>query len=453
MASTVENQLSQINSYNYWWNGGQGNLDPDLKRVQESGLNYYPMPIKIADCRKTGILTLRGPRRAGKSVAIKQLIRRLIDEDCWDPKDIVWLTADTIRTMSDFEQILLGICDRYDPKLICIDEVSGVKGWQNVIKKLVDVGTLSERCVILTGSSAHDIKSGAEKMAGRRGLLTEVPDRILLPMDFSDFHRQLQQYWPDMPVQVAFNHYLKTGGFPFRVQLLIQVLKEKREFDSFAGLSILDDIIFYEIQRRKLDRSIALEVIARIAINGVNALSYEGFAKALSISKDSVRRYLDALGDSFLVATISSYDTGRARVAPKKDRKFIWIDPALAFVAEAIGQGPSWDDVSRAEGLVMTSLLRQYERRLWEGLSAPRNVFTWKSSNGNEVDFLVVDRAKKVLEPYEVKFQESISDQEFQVMERAFGKATMISKSLSKKRPKGDAVPIWQFLANKKTDS
>jgi predicted AAA+ superfamily ATPase len=96
----------------------------------------------------------------------------------------------------------------------------------------------------------------------------------------------------------------------------------------------------------------------------------------------------------------------------------------------------------------MSHLLQKNERRLWEGLSAPRNVFTWKSGNGNEIDFLVVDRAKKRMEPYEVKYQETVSDWDFQVSDRAFGKATIISKITSKVRPKGAALPLHIFLSN-----
>jgi len=79
----------------------------------------------------------------------------------------------------------------------------------------------------------------------------------------------------------------------------------------------------------RLDRSIALEVLGRLSTTSTTATSYEGFSKAISASRDTAGKYLDALGDAFLVATISSFDTARGRVAPKKDRKFLWIDPAF----------------------------------------------------------------------------------------------------------------------------
>jgi predicted AAA+ superfamily ATPase len=95
---------------------------------------------------------------------------------------------------------------------------------------------------------------------------------------------------------------------------------------------------------------------------------------------------------------------------------------------------------------VGAELLRRYERRLFEGLSAPRNVFTWKSSSGNELDYLIVDRAKKILFPVEVKYQNSISDWDFQVAEKAFGRGLIVSKTAEVVREKAQAVGMSSFL-------
>ena len=172
-------------------------MDPDVQKIGSSHLKYTPKPIAPADCLAPGIITLRGPRRSGKSIAVKQLILTLIQEENWDPNSILWFTAETTRTMANLERIIIGLVKECKPRMLCIDEVSGVRGWQNVIKKLVDTGTLSACVVILTGSSAYDIKTGSERMAGRRGMVAN-PDRILLPMDFTDFCIQVRRHLPDM---------------------------------------------------------------------------------------------------------------------------------------------------------------------------------------------------------------------------------------------------------------
>ena len=209
---------------------------------------------------------------------------------------------------------------------------------------------------------------------------------------------------------------------------------------------------FLQEQERNLRAAqacrIALEVLGRLSSISTTATSYAGFAKAISASRDTARKYLDALGDAFLLATISSFDTARGRVAPKKDRKFLWIDPAFGFLAPWLRQGEAAPESARVEWLVGATLLREYEARLWEGLASPRNVFTWRSKAGNEVDFLIVDRSRKLLFPVEVKYQQSICDWDFQGMERAFGRGLLVTAAAEKARRLSAAVTLEDFLEN-----
>lgn len=440
-----ENIKSTVTLQNHWLKEGGLWEDPDLKRVKNSMLGYHPEPILPKECLIDSIITLRGPRRVGKTATLKLLIAKLIEKEKWKPSSILWLNAETTRTMSQLENIIEEIIINFKPKLLCIDEITAVTGWQRVIKKLRDTGVLNSCCLLLTGSSAHDLKRGAERMAGRRGNI-ENADRVLLPMNFSEFRKQVQKVAPDKDVHELQSSYLACGGFPIRVELFVNAIRNKKEFDPMEQLSVFDDVLFYEINRRHLDRNIALEVLARLSTISLHSCSYEGFAKPLTITKDTARRYLDAFGDAFLLATISSYDTSRNRVAPKKDRKFIWIDPCLAYLVVKLGQGELIDEESRAEASIGIELLRRHELRLWEGLSSPRNVFTWKSNSGKEVDFLVVNRSEKFILPVEIKYQNIISDWDFQVIERAFGKGVLVTKNTNKKRDKAVAKSFANFF-------
>ncbi len=427
---------------NSWWNEGGLWQDSDLNRVKNSPLSYRPIVFSPEECQEASIYTLRGPRRVGKTISLKLLISELIEKKGWEPKSIVWTSLDTIRNLEQMESHLLKIV-QYQPKLLVIDEVTAVVGWQRVIKKLRDSGIFLQTCMILTGSSAYDLKAGAERMAGRRGV-AQNPDRILLPMTFEIFCKQCQ----NLPLlQSEFmKMYLKVGGFPFRVESFI---KKQSTWTDFEDYQVFDDVLFYEFTRRKLDRNIALEVVGRLSSVLTTSVSYEGFIKPLSIAKDTARKYLDALGDSFLLATFSSFDTGRGRVAPKKDRKFGWIDPALGYLAAWLRQGEIAQEPVRAEWVVGTKLLSCFEARLWEGLSSPRNVFTWKSSSGNEIDYLVIDKSRKFILPVEVKYQGSISDWDFQVMERAFHKGFLVTLDKNLERKKSAALSLDQFLLKK----
>jgi predicted AAA+ superfamily ATPase len=432
------NLFVDLSIENPWWNEGGLRQDPDLQRLSTALLEHNPRPFHASDCAAPGVYTLRGPRRVGKTVALKLLIAELIEKHGWAPRTISWTAVDTVRTLAQLEERLDAIVRVASPRLLLVDEVTSVAGWQRVVKKLVDDGRLGRTCVILTGSSAHDLKAGAERMAGRRGAAIR-PDRVLLPLSFVEFRTQAERR--GMVGDLVTDH-LVVGGFPFRVEAYLRGAR-----DALEGFQIFDDVVLYEIGRRRLDRSIALEVIGRVAVVATGATSYHAFAKALSVADETARKYLDALGDAFLLATISSYDVGRGRVAPKKDKKLVWIDPALGFLGAHLRTAEPALEATRAEHAVGSALLRAYESRLFEGLSAPRQVFTWKSSSGNEIDYLVVDRSRHLRAPFEVKWQRSLSDWDFQVMERAFGAGTIVTPSVTRARPKGEAVDFATFAS------
>ena len=113
--------------------------------------------------------------------------------------------------MANLERIIVGLVKEFKPRMLCIDEVSGVRGWQNVIKKMVDTGILSSSVVILTGSSAYDIKTSSERMAGRRGAVANR-DRILLPMDLTDFCIQVRRHLPNMSDKDLYYRFIMLPG-------------------------------------------------------------------------------------------------------------------------------------------------------------------------------------------------------------------------------------------------
>ncbi len=73
-----------------------------------------------------------------------------------------------------------------EPRYWFLDEITAVKDWPPEIKWLRDNTGFGDDCVVLTGSSAHDLTQATKELAGRRGSTTSS-DRILLPMSFRAF--------------------------------------------------------------------------------------------------------------------------------------------------------------------------------------------------------------------------------------------------------------------------
>jgi hypothetical protein len=401
--------------------------DRDLQLALSSPLKYRPEPFQFSDIVAGRIYTLRGARRVGKTVALKLFLSRLINEQIFHPHSIGWWNGDTSRRADILESQILNLLKalrshhhKHTPLLLIIDEVTSVIAWQRALKRLKDHGKLEDVCIILTGSSAYDLKVGVDNMAGRRGV-SENLDRILYHMSYATFRNCVRE-------KATIADFIKVGGYPFRVE---EFLRAPQTFDPSYGANILEEIFMYEITRRRLNRSIALEVLSRIAAIGTTATSYDSFSKTLLTSKDTVRNHLDALGDAFILCTYSSIDLRTFRAAPKKARKFLWFDPSFGSLVYSLRRGPLADDATVVESIVGAELIRRYETFPHHGFSNLDSIFTWKGTSGYEVDFVAArDRAKrhKNLLPVEVKYQNSISEWDWQTLLRSFGDGVLVTK-------------------------
>ena len=137
---------------------------------------------------KFGIYTIRGPRQIGKTTFIKLFIRKLIEDDI-NTLRILFFTCDMIKDNSELVDIIKIYLQSFnisknERTYIFIDEITMVNNWQSAIKYLVDIGLIVNAVVILTGSSAYDLKVSSERMPGRRG---EGKDLLFLPLTFNEY--------------------------------------------------------------------------------------------------------------------------------------------------------------------------------------------------------------------------------------------------------------------------
>ncbi|MGH3164840.1 MAG: AAA family ATPase, partial [Trebonia sp.] len=157
--------------------------DSDLRAVRISGLGYRSQCLD--DLQAGGLYRLRGPRRVGKTVSVKQAIQSLLEKGV-PPLAIVraavdgW-TANDLRTL--VQNVALPPAPGGIARWWFIDEVTAVSGdWATQIKWLRDNDpSFASATVVLTGSNAEGLTGAAGTLAGRRGRI-ESADRTLLPI-------------------------------------------------------------------------------------------------------------------------------------------------------------------------------------------------------------------------------------------------------------------------------
>ena len=268
-----------------WWRDPDWEReDPDLHEAADSPFLYEPNP--LADLRPDGLYVLRGPRRVGKSVEVKRAISAAIRGGA-EARLIFFCSCDGLSAQDVRRLIAVGQKDSATlsgDRFWFLDEITAVPGWADVIKELRDGDPLFRRsCVVLSGSSARDLRDATKALAGRRGNVANS-DRLLLPMDFRSFCLaiggfdrlptealrpkdfftnageraivELSPFFSDL--DHAWQSYLRVGGFPRAVSDFVQTAEVGEGFvralwdviagDAFqsTGMSDADVVAFLE---------------------------------------------------------------------------------------------------------------------------------------------------------------------------------------------------------------
>jgi len=190
------------------------------------------------------LVVLRGARRVGKSVLLKDTAAQLCGRPDIDPRQLVYVPTDGMRAADLNRVVKLGrelTRSAGDvPRVWLLDEVTGIKGWTQTLKYLRDNTEFGTDTVVCTGSS-WDEEAEVERdlLAGRAGQSSTRRSRILHPMSFRDVLAttdrrvspparlrpwELQdeaarvaaeslEFFVD-EIDLAWQAYLTSGGFP-----------------------------------------------------------------------------------------------------------------------------------------------------------------------------------------------------------------------------------------------
>lgn len=460
--------------FNPWWEVPE-RIDSDRSIVdyRESKLRWQP---KIKDEFKLNldaVYSLRGPRQVGKTTVIKMIVKELLESGL-PPRAIFYYACDLLASAEELFQVIRQYQEFSQPhkfkrRYVFIDEISLVHDWQYAVKQAIDLGWGRSTTFILTGSSAVDIKRGAERLPGRRGRVSQA-DKVLVPLEFREFvdkcseapinfeHASLNALFDEpklieklksqalvyLPRLTAlFEQFLTVGGFPLAVDCFLRKGELSRDIiETYLA------VIRSDFEKVKKSRIILKQVLTRILSVGGTPVSWQSLAKTIDTpSYNTVREYSELLADSFLLAILYFLDRNKRAANPNKGKKFYFIDPLVLNLARHELSLSTGQEFSLAvEGAVAAHLLRNFEHRLFEGFGSMEKVFYWRSAKGKEVDFVVLHGESLV--PVEVKYQSSISRSDYTTMKRSFGKGILVTKNtfLLDEEVVGIPAPLFLLL-------
>ena len=453
----------ELTRLNPWWTRPDwATTDPQL--VAAARAPYERHPTVLDDIAPPNLYTLRGPRRTGKSTVLKQAIVRLCRAGI-DPRRICFFAADALSSFTDLitlfqtaRQLMPDLADL--PRYFLIDEVTAIPNWQQGVKWVRDNTAVAADCIIVTGSSAGDIASGATHLAGRRGPGVGL-DRLLLPMSFPEFVRCAGYGLttpPALPLEAfytaegrafcqealfslgtlvdAFEHYLLVGGYP---QAVADFRRTAQVSDGFAR--DLWDVLQSDLRTLGVSRpELALRLLERIVVGISSPLSMRSIAESLDVAAATVSSWIDVLANAYTVLLLFQERDGIADM--QKQRKLYPIDPFLAQLPARHSPGAHEPDHTRiAEAALAVAIFRAVEGDAVDRFGQPGRIFFYRNAKGTEVDFVVP------MGPYaaEAKYIDKASVGEARAMIANFGGGLLLTRSAIDLQPGVTILPAAVF--------
>lgn len=452
---------------NPWWKlKNEVYNDKHIVSFEKSKFKYYPEKLfREIDLSNPGIYTLRGPRQIGKTTFLKLLTKKLIENNT-NPLNIFYLTCDGLKGRHELTEILKVYFQTYntskkDMKYIFLDEVTSIEDWQYSIKYLVDIGILDNSLLILTGSSAYDLKSSIERLPGRKGY---GKDLVYLPITFREFLKSLNVEIEKKDIeeilssteeelktlqfkysfiQEYFLKYVNCGGFP-------KIIDEFLNTGTISELTrkIYKDFVLGDAEKYIKSRTNIIEIFKKIPDIIGRRFSWNSLKEHLNglfESVDTVQKYFGYFGYSFIFSTVFFVDIYKKTIKPKKQKKIYPLDNIVNLVIYDL-TGKEIGLPQRIEMLTLNHILKN-EDVVDNGLNLYHGPFFWYSDRGNEIDFVFDYKGKLI--PIEVKYQNKINKFDYFGMKKVFKKGILITKDKVFKDENIVGIPAWLFFAIK----
>lgn len=303
-----ENTKIALERQNPWWFGKP--FDTGIDRLQ-----WYPKLMKYLNTEE--ILLLTGARRTGKSTLAYQLIQKLLDSHI-PAESVLFINLDEplFQSRSKDPVFLTELIESYlalkkpGRLYLFIDEIQNYDYWVQTVKTMFD--TVKNVKFILTGSTSTLLKKElSTKLSGRYFSVTVYPLSFSEYLEFNDIKK---------PTTVErlqhFNEYMEFGAYP-RVVLEDDNELKQEILKNYFQTIYLKDIIFPNNLRNNRD---VFDLLYFIISNIAKLFSYSNIGKALGISPDTVKEYLQFAQDSYLVYTLTKFDHSvkRQLMNPKK---------------------------------------------------------------------------------------------------------------------------------------
>ncbi|MEM3718688.1 MAG: ATP-binding protein [Candidatus Bathyarchaeia archaeon] len=322
--------------------------------------------------RKDKVISIIGPRRAGKTYYFYQLISSNRENSLYLNFEDTRLYNVDFMGIRDLMRAYVEVSGR-EPINIFFDEIQNVKGWERAVREILD---LQRYNILVTGSSSKLLS---------REIATQLRGRtfsyMLLPFSFREFLKARnatvqEQLTMDMAAKIKahLRDYLEYGGFP---EVVFEEAEKARVLKEYSDMILFKDIV----ERHSLRNiSLARFLLSFFLQNFSQEFSVNKILKSSALKgfgKNTLYNYADKVQDSIAIFFLNRYSS-KVYQRESWPKKVYLCDTGLSKVAKF-----SEDMGKLMENTVFLELIRSTNRK------PMLEIYYWKSNQKGEVDFIL----------------------------------------------------------------
>lgn len=451
--------INILQEHNPWWRRPEFILEDNyIVELKRQKYPYYHPLYQNLPVDKDGILTLRGPRRIGKTTLLKLIVKRLLLNDKVEKENVFFFPCDSLKDFKELEEMLRTYLDYIRPKsqkrlFIFLDEISFVNDWQRSIKLLKDTARLKKVLVLLTGSNVLDLKYSSERLPGRRGDIFPW-DITFLPLTFNEFINLVEPKLISLPLSFSlsllpqfkklFSDYLLVGGFPTTIN----------EFFSKGYLASQTYEIFLawiegDLHKVGKSETSCYQILTRVFSHLTTPVSFYKLSKEAGIaSHTTVEEYVDILEKMFIVSRLPYFSLDEKRLYFRKNSKIYFSDPFIfnallskvnGFSGESFSYSNHFIQDLKNRPMLVENLLAQHLKRSFS------NLYFGRGKKDKEIDFVGFQKGKYSY--FEAKYQKNVTAEEFYWTKNILGRGKLtILTQRDYEKGKISLVPAEMYL-------
>ena len=341
-----------------------------INRFLQKKIEEKMMPNKIA--------LIFGARRVGKTVLMSQLVKNFPGKTLMlNGEDYDTLALLQERSIANYRHLLNGV------ELLAIDEAQNIPDIGSKLKLIVD--EIEGIRVLASGSSSFDLLNIAgEPLVGRSFLFHLFP--------FSQ--KEIRQTETILQTRQNLEVRLIYGSYPEVVN--IETNEGKVEYlHDIVGAYLFKDILSVEGIKNAGKMK---DLLRLIAFQLGKEVSYDELGKQLSMSKNTVEKYLDLLSKVFIVYRLGAYARNLRKEVVKAGKWYFYdngIRNAIIgnFRPLAVRQdvGELWESY-----LIGERIKANHNERLG------KEFYFWRTYDGQEID--LIEENTNALNAFELKW-------------------------------------------------